>query len=148
MGTADDKGHVAIPIAAVSASAGNGADMFASQEFEDHVIYSRDLLRREVGNGRRLAFISVSGASMEPTLRPGDRMLVAENAGAPIIDGAIYVLRHRYAGIVVKRLYIHSDGTMQIRGDNETTPIGVIDPQDEDVEWTIIAHVLRLERPL
>ena len=149
MGTLEGEGdRVAIPIANASASAGDGADMFSPGEFDDCVIYSRDMLRREIGVGKRLAFINVSGTDMEPTLRAGDRLLVAENNGDPVIDGAIYVLCHRYSGIVVKRLHIRINGTIQIRGDNETTPSEEIDPRAEDTEWTIVAHVLRVEKPL
>ena len=85
---------------------------------------------------------------MEPTLRAGDRLLVAEHNGDPVLDSAVYVLRHRHGGVVVKRLYVCNDGTLLIRGDNEGEPSGEIRPGDEDILWTVIARALHVERRL
>ena len=134
--------HIIIPVANVSTSAGNGADMFSSEEFDEHIVYSRTFLKRELGVDieKRLALIDVVGSSMTPTLLPGDRVLVAEHDDDPILDSAIYVLRHHEGGIVVKRLYVYRGGKIQIRGDNDDEPSGEIDPLDENVEWDIIAR--------
>ena len=145
----DDGDGIIIPVANVSASAGNGADMFSGEEFDEHIVYSRTFLRRELGIDaeKRLALIDVAGSSMWPTLLPGDRLLVAEHNGDPVLDSAIYVLRNRHGGVVVKRLYIRA-GKIQMRGDNEDKPSGEINPLDEDVEWYIIARALHFERRL
>ena len=151
MGTfgGDTGDGIVIPVANVSASAGNGADMFSSEEFDERIVYSRKYLKRvlNVDTGKRLALIEVVGSCMEPTLQPGDRLLVAEPNGDPVFDGGVYVLRHRHGG-VVKRLCVRNDGTLSIRGDNEAEPSGEIASGDQDMLWTVVARALHVERRL
>jgi len=42
---------------------------------------------------RRFVVVTVAGASMEPTLRPGDRVLVRRDGSDPLRVGAIVVFR-------------------------------------------------------
>ena len=83
-----------IPLASVSASAGDGTEVF-EEEIADYISYNRSWIQQQIGiDPDRLAVISVTGTSMHPTLLPGDRLLVARHNGEPIRDSAAYVLRH------------------------------------------------------
>ena len=140
--------RVMIPLASVSASAGDGADPFEA-EIADYISYNRSWIQRQIGiDPARLAVISVTGTSMQPTLLPGDRLLVARHNGEPIRDSATYVLRHRYTGVSVKRLHQGVGGVLQIRGDNDKQPVDTINPEADDQPWTIVARVLSYERVL
>ena len=144
-----DTDRVMIPLASVSVSAADGAEPLTT-EIARYISYDREWVRRNLGvNPDRLTAITITGDSMIPTLQPGDRLLVARCEGKDMImDRAIYILRHRYTGIAVKRLYATAGGTLQIRGDNDEAPVGEINLAAEDVEWQIVARALSVERVL
>lgn len=139
---------VMLPLASVSASAGPGEEAF-HEEVAGYVGYSRTQMRRETGmDPAQMVILVISGSSMLPTLTPGDRLIVARYQGEPIFDGAIYVLRNRYGGVMVKRTFWTTDGELEIRGDNEQSPSGKIDLEQEDSDWAVIGKVVRVEKPL
>lgn len=72
----------------------------------------------------------VEGASMEPTIHPGDRLLCRQVTLAEVIDTRIYVIiakrsdltEYRKSGVWIKRLQYRSDmGYINCRSDNMDT---------------------------
>lgn len=141
-------GLVYVPLSSVSASGGHGEEPF-QQEINGYVAYDRAQIRRETGvDPSRLVVLPITGNSMEPTLRPGDRVIIARYRGEPIVDGTIYVLRRDVQGVVIKRAYWTSGGTLLLRSDNRDAPVDMeVDPSDEDA-WQIIGRVVRVEKNL
>ncbi len=60
----------------------------------------------------------VSGSSMLPTLRPGDRLLVREG---PVREGDVVVARHGEL-MLVKRAAFRQDGGWWLESDNQRAP--------------------------
>lgn len=144
----DDSALVYVPLSSVRASGGHGEEPF-QHEIRGYVAYDRAQIRRETGvDPSRLVVLPITGNSMEPTLRPGDRVIIARYCGEPIVDGTIYVLRRDVQGVVIKRAYWTSDGTLLLRSDNRDAPVDMrVDPTDEDA-WQIIGRVVRVEKNL
>lgn len=144
----DDSTLVYVPLSSVRASGGHGEEPF-QHEIRGYVAYDRAQIRRETGvDPSRLVVLPITGNSMEPTLRPGDRVIIARYCGEPIVDGTIYVLRRDVQGVVIKRAYWTSDGTLLLRSDNRDAPVDMrVDPTDEDA-WQIIGRVVRVEKNL
>jgi hypothetical protein len=111
--------EVAVPWLAVTAAAGQG------RVADERVIRTEPLPRaalRAAGIAAADAsLIGVSGDSMAPTLRDGDRLLIDRAARRPGTRGAIYVLR-RGEAVAVKRL-IADGATIEIRSDNPLWPV-------------------------
>lgn len=111
--------QVAIPWLAVSAAAGAG------RVAEERVLRAQMLPRaalRNVGVAPADAsLIGVSGDSMAPTLRDGDRLLVDRGDRRLTARGAIHVLR-RGDAVAVKRLLRHGI-EVEIRSDNPLWPV-------------------------
>lgn len=69
-------------------------------------------------NANRCRRATVSGDSMEPLIRDGDKILIVEEpVGTPIRDGDVYALCIG-GTLKVKRLSRRSDGTLVIRSEN------------------------------
>jgi nickel-type superoxide dismutase maturation protease len=66
------------------------------------------------------ALRDVEGASMSPTLEPGDRVLVAPVPPARLAPGAVVIVRdpREPARTTVKRLRRHTDEGLVVLGDN------------------------------
>lgn len=84
-----------------------------------HEKFRLSYLQELVGSGGRMdqvSFITVTGDSMEETLRPGDQILVDRSANRWVGDG-IYILLMDDV-LQVKRLQRDDDGSLLIRSDN------------------------------
>jgi nickel-type superoxide dismutase maturation protease len=88
----------------------------------------------------------VTGPSMVPTLRHGDRLVV--RYGARVRPGDVVVLRHPFQQdlLVVKRAVERRDGGWWVLGDNafaggDSTDYGVVPPE------LVLARVLLRVRP-
>lgn len=77
----------------------------------------------------RLAWVTVTGDSMSPTIMPGQQVLVIQHQGEALRDRGIYVLMVNETH-VLKRVYTTLTG-FTIRGDNE--PVGLeIGPSERE----------------
>lgn len=94
-----------LPVYDTAASAGHGKDM--DREAVIHRIAFREEWIRTVSRAPldQLAVISVDGDSMEPTLRPGDTVLVDFRQNRPADKDGIYVIRTGN-GLQVKRVQV------------------------------------------
>ena len=141
---------VRIPLYSIQANAGKGGPLF-KEEIQEYVSYNREQLRRDVGaDPDELAIITVKGNSMEPTLRPGDRIWIVLHNGGPLKDGSIYVLRNPASGIIVKRLYWETETKARLVGDNDQVPDNEIHPDDsgETSGWEVLGQVVQVQKHL
>lgn len=108
--------YIEIPVYDVRASAGAGA-LVSDGAVSVYERFRLSFLTGLVDGGLdQLSIITVTGDSMEGTLRPGDQILVDRSAGRWAGDG-IYVLQ--IDGVLqVKRLQRDDDGSLLIRSDN------------------------------
>ena len=75
-GHTPDKDVIFAPMFDVQASAGCGAAVMA-EEISDYFAFTRSFLSRQLGiSGENLAFVSIRGESMLPTLQDSDQVLV------------------------------------------------------------------------
>ncbi len=121
--------HDSLPVPANDTAYIDFYDIAASAGFGRHagegerprkVAISKDFLRRELGlTPDRTIMLQVSGDSMEPTLRAGDKVIV-DTSRRQLLDG-IHVLVSDGA-LLVKRLSDNLDGTIGIISDNDIYP--------------------------
>lgn len=121
--------EVAVPWLAVEAAAGVG-------QVPDERVLRVERLPRVALRGAGVApdaasLIGVTGDSMAPTLRDGDRLLIDRNARRVTAKGGIYVLR-RGETIAVKRLVPHGN-LMEVRSDNPLWPVEHVPAADIEV---------------
>lgn len=117
---------VAVPWLAVQAAAGAG-------QVPDEQVLRTERLPRAALRGAGVApdaasVIAVTGDSMAPTLRDGDRLLVDASARRVAARGGIYVMR-RGEAVVVKRLVPAGD-MVEIRSDNPLWPVERVLPDE------------------
>ncbi|XJJ68420.1 S24 family peptidase [Novosphingobium sp. BL-8A] len=110
----DEPSWMDVPRLAVGASAGPGAHADAEEVFGT-LRFSARWLRSMGLRPDMLSAITVSGDSMEPTLRHGDEILVDRN-WQPLRDG-IHVVRLDDA-VLVKRLGMQGAGRIVLLSDN------------------------------
>lgn len=109
-------GFAAIPLYDVRASAGGGA-IVDKEEIIDVLHFKQEWIRQELRASQAdLYLIYVDGESMEPTLRPGDIILV-DHRDQQCSRDAIYVLRMNGA-LLVKRLQRKPGGLIKVSSDN------------------------------
>jgi phage repressor protein C with HTH and peptisase S24 domain len=113
-------GPVAIPRLAVRAAAGAGAANEGEAAIDD--LQFPAAMLRDLGAGRpaALSLVRVEGDSMQPTLGPGDDILVDGDDGAERLREGIYVLRRDDDTVIVKRVALNPAGGIDIRSDNES----------------------------
>ena len=110
--------YAAIPLYNVRAAAGGGA-IVEHEAIVDVLHFKEEWIRNELrANPADLYLIYVDGESMEPTLRPGDVILVDHRDVGPSRDG-IYVLRTDGA-LLVKRLQRLPGGVLRVTSDNSS----------------------------
>lgn len=125
---------VDIPRLPLRASAGPGAEV-AGERAVGSFRFSPKWLRDQGLQAGRLSAISVSGDSMEPTLRDGDEILV-DHALSAIRDG-IYVVRLDGA-LLVKRLDTRRVDRVILLSDNRNYPEIECDPAAVEVIGRVV----------
>ena len=109
--------YALVPIYDVRAAAGHGAAV----EFEqvtDALMFKRQWINQELhANAADLYLIYVDGESMEPTLRPGDIILIDRRSAQAVPRDGIYVLRID-GSLLVKRLQRLPGRRVTVSSDN------------------------------
>ena len=112
----DDHEYAHIPLYDVRAAAGHGA-IVDSEQVVDSLCFKKEWIHNELhANPNDLYLIYVSGESIEPTLRPGDVILVDRRDTTVRRDG-IYVLTMDNT-LLVKRLQSLPGGKVRVMSDN------------------------------
>ncbi len=109
-------GYAYVPLYDIRASGGGGA-IVEGERVTDVLAFKEEWIRNELrSNPADLYLIYVTGESMEPTLRPGDLILVDRRTADMASDG-IYVIRMGGA-LLVKRVQALPGSRIRITSDN------------------------------
>lgn len=135
-----------IPLYNVTAAAGNGAEV-DDEEIIDSLVFKKEWIHSELRtNPAHLYLIYVEGESMEPSLRPGDVILVDHSDNTANRD-AIYVLRLDGA-LLVKRLQRLPGKKIKVSSDNPAYESFEIDLAKTNDDLAIIGRVVWTGRRL
>ncbi len=121
-------GYVTVPRHAVQAGAGGGR-LITDEHIVDWWAFREDWLRRQNMRPDRVCLIEVAGDSMEPTIRPGDVVLVDLEAVTLFREG-IWVVW--YEGLLLKRLQRLGGGRLKLVSDNPAYEPIVVEPANGD----------------
>lgn len=114
-GQPKDSELVFTPMFDVQASAGMGSDVQA-EDVEDYFAFNKSFLSRQLNvSSEQLAFVTISGDSMLPTLQDGDRVLVDMSQKNVAREG-LYLLQSEN-GLMAKRL-TDKQGELWVVSDN------------------------------
>ena len=117
-GDAPEGGFTLIPLYDVEASAGGGT-FVEVEAIVDRIAFKEDWIKHVLRvSPKDLALITTTGDSMEPTLSPGD-MVMLDLSVNRITSNAVYVLQVG-GTLMVKRIQRMIDGRVIIRSDNAT----------------------------
>lgn len=137
---------VHIPLVSVTASAGNGSAV-VQEEVASFLTYDRAAIRRETGvDPARIRFMVAGGTSMQPTIHPGDQLMVEMIDGSGLEDSKVYIWRTVWGDIAVKRAHLRGRKVI-VKGDNDTEPAAEIIRSDDSPEWVPVARVIRIIKP-
>ena len=128
----ESSSHRQVPLLDIEVAAGGGAFNAEESHTERGLWFERGWLDRTCVDATQCALVKVRGESMEPTLRPGCKILVDVNRRRRL-EGHIYVMRTRDEGVVVKRLRHNADDGWLLVSDNPSWP---------DVPWPDDAEVI------
>lgn len=121
----------------------HGGVIFSSESVRGEIVLPEYLLSEFTRTAaERVHWIKVRGDSMEPSLLPGDRVMV-DTTDTSIAQGGIFVLRDPDGEIIVKRLHKLAGGIVDLISDNPKQG----DRQVELSEIAVIGRVVgRLSR--
>ncbi len=109
--------YARVPLYDVHAAAGHGA-VVEHEQVIDSLAFKREWIERALhANPADLYLIYVDGESMEPTLRPGDVILVNSKAAQAVPRDGIYVLRMDDT-LLVKRFQRLPGRKVKVTSDN------------------------------
>lgn len=129
-----------IPLYDVHASAGHGT-FVEGENIVDVLAFRRDWIAKELMvSPKDLALIFVDGESMEPTLRPGDMILIVKQDNGPIKDG-VYAVRLEDT-VLVKRLQRLPGERIEVSSDNPAYKPFSIELKKSHKDFTIIGRVI------
>ncbi len=112
----------------------------------EHLAFRRDWLARELhASPKDLYLIEVDGESMEPTLRPGDIILIDHRDAQSVPRDGIYVIRMD-SGLLVKRIQRLPGNRLMITSDNPAYKPFEIAIDDAKTDLTIIGRVVWVGR--
>jgi len=125
--------YALVPLYDVRAAAGHGA-VVEDEQVTDSLAFKRQWIHQELNaNPNDLYLIYVDGESMEPTLRPGDIILVDRRSAQSVPRDGIYVLRMD-GSLLVKRLQRLPGRQVKVTSDNtayEPYTLGLDDTSDD-----------------
>lgn len=134
-----------VPLYDVRAAAGHGA-VVEYEQAVDYLAFRRDWLARELhASPKDLYLIEVDGESMEPTLRPGDIILIDHRDAQSVPRDGIYVIRMD-SGLLVKRIQRLPGNRLMITSDNPAYKPFEIAMDDAKTDLTIIGRVVWVGR--
>ena len=107
---------VIVPRFDIHVACGNGHVVYEEMPMEQGAAFRSDWVKREGLYLRNLATVRATGDSMEPSIYPGDALLV-DRAQTQVQDGRVFLLRFGYE-VRVKRLFKRADGGLRIVSDN------------------------------
>ncbi|MTI12479.1 XRE family transcriptional regulator [Sansalvadorimonas verongulae] len=129
-GALPSKDLVYAPMFDVQASAGMGTDVQA-EDISDYFAFTKSFLSSQLGvSGEHLAFISIRGDSMQPTLYDGDRVLV--DISRKVVQNEGLYLLQTDDGLMAKRLKPLKKNSLQVTSDNPEYPSWVIQADERD----------------
>lgn len=129
-GELPNKDLVYAPLFDVEASAGGGAPVL-NEDITDNFAFNKQWLSSQLRvSSENIAFVTVSGDSMEPTLDDGDLILVDMSHQQVQREGIFLVQNHD--GLFAKRLKQARDGGLQVISDNPEYPSWLISPADDE----------------
>lgn len=132
-------GTVQIKESSVRFSAGGGRVHFEEIVESEPATYRLSWLRSEGINPRRSKRFKVVGHSMEPTLFPGDTVLV-DTSQTEIIDGKVYAIRYGEE-LRIKKVSRRLDGTIVLTSFNPEYGPETIAPEVAAERLQIIGRV-------
>jgi len=133
--------YALIPLYDVRAAAGYGA-IVEDEHIINWLAFRKEWLWRELrANISDLYLIEVDGESMEPTLRPGDVILVDRRDAQNVPRDGIYVLRMD-GSLLVKRLQRLPGRKINVTSDNEAYKPFEIDLDRATDDIAIIGRVV------
>lgn len=136
----DDK-YCYIPLYNVSASAGGGS-VVDEENVLDFLSFKADWIRVQLfASPDDLYLIHVEGESMEPTLRPGDVILVNHREASSLPRDGIYVMRMD-GTLLVKRLQRMPGGVVKVTSDNTAYEPFVVNLGQASDEVNIVGRVV------
>jgi phage repressor protein C with HTH and peptisase S24 domain len=113
-----------------------------SDQAVDWLAFRKDWLRRELhANAEDLYLIEVNSESMEPTLRPGDTILVDRRNAQTVRSDGIYVL-HLDGALLVKRLQPLPGRKVRVISDNPAYEAFELDLNKTDAELALIGRIV------
>jgi len=137
----EDDRYCYIPLYDVRASAGGGA-MVDQENVLDFLSFKADWIRSQLyASPNDLYLIHVEGESMEPTLRPGDVILVDHREASTLPRDGIYVMRMD-GTLLVKRLQRLPGGIVNVTSDNAAYQPFTVTLGQETNEANIVGRVV------
>lgn len=129
-GSVNSNDLVHAPMFDVQASAGAGMTV-NSEEITENFAFNKHWLSSQLGvHSEQVAFVTVSGDSMLPTLEEGDMILVDMSQQQVQREG-IYLLQTE-GGLITKRLINKKVGELEVISDNSDYPSWTIDAQNSE----------------
>jgi phage repressor protein C with HTH and peptisase S24 domain/transcriptional regulator with XRE-family HTH domain len=136
----DDR-YCYIPLYNVQASAGGGA-VVDTETVVDFLSFKAEWIRTQLNaSPADLYLIHVEGESMEPTLRPGDVILVDHRQAAALPSDGVYVLRMDDT-LLVKRLQRLPGAQVRVTSDNAAYQPFTVSLAQERNEMEIVGRVV------
>jgi phage repressor protein C with HTH and peptisase S24 domain len=136
----DDK-YCYIPLYDVKAAAGSG-NFVDRERVVDFLAFKTEWIRVQLGlSPNDLYLIHVEGESMEPTLRPGDMILIDHRTTNYLPSDGIYVLRMDDS-LLVKRLQRLPGSIISVSSDNIAYKPFTLDLKNSTDEVGIIGRVV------
>lgn len=106
-----------IPLFDVDASAGYGR-LTESEHIRGHLAFRKQFIKQELGSAEKdLALLTVTGDSMEPSLKSGDTIMIDQGKVAHIAQDGLYVLQMD-GSLLVKRLQTLPGDRVRVSSDN------------------------------
>lgn len=132
------------PMFDVQASAGFGSQVI-NEDIEDYFAFDKNWLSRQLGVATdQLAFVSIRGDSMLPTLNDSDNVLV-DMSKKSVSQNDLFLL-HTEQGLMAKRLNKHKEG-IEVISDNPLYDNWLI-TQDNQATNQIVGKIVWCARSL